>query len=211
MDLSIDKIIYIQKNIRGFLIRKKLKQLKDNMTLDIINNLIDKYNEYINFLKDINKKLSYKKIRLPNYPSDISENIVKFVILKKYNVCGNWDTKSGDLYLLDKLIEIKGFSSDGPSSFGPTEKWDWLYFIDCKDTLNKNFKVYEIKLSNNNDIWKNIIISGNNIKNNIKKLGDTNCSTKGGIRPHICFNQIKIQLTEKYCKLIFDGNISDLK
>lgn len=164
-----EEIIRIQKNIRGFLVRKNLKKLKDNMTLDILNNLIDKYNEYINFLKDINKLLSYKKIRLPNYPSDISENIVKFVLLKKYKICGNWDTKSGDLYLLDKIIEIKGFSSEGPSSFGPTEKWDWLYFIDCKDTLNKNFKVYEIKLSNTSNIWKNIIISGCENKKIIKK------------------------------------------
>ena len=40
MDLSIDKIIYIQKNIRGFLIRKKLKQLKDKSNKNTINRKI---------------------------------------------------------------------------------------------------------------------------------------------------------------------------
>ena len=30
--------------------------------------------------------------------------------------------------------------------------WDILYFVDAKDTMNGNFKVYEIKLSNKNNV-----------------------------------------------------------
>lgn len=205
-------IIIIQKNIKGWIVRKKLKMIKDNMTIDILTRMIDKYNEYILFIKNINMELSKKKIRNINYPSEISENIVKFALLKKYKVCGNWDTNSGDLLLLDKRIEIKGFSSNGPSSFGPEEYWDWIYFIDCRDSINKNFIIYEIKLSNKNKIWRNIIISGSNNKKNskIKKMGDLCDTGKGGIRPHITFESIKNQLGDKYCKIIFNGYLTDL-
>jgi len=50
--------------------------------------------------------------------------------------------------------------SDGPSSFGPTETWNWLYFVDAKDTLTGFFKVYEIKCSNTSEEMKNVRISG---------------------------------------------------
>jgi len=63
---------------------------------------------------------------MDNFPSHISENIVKFALFKKYNIMPNWDTKTGDLDLFNLKIEVKGFSSTGPSSFGPTEEWDIL-------------------------------------------------------------------------------------
>ena len=72
----------------------------------------------------------------------------------------NWDTKKGDLELLNKQIEVKGFMSFGPTSFGPTENWDWIYFVDATDFINKKFKVFEIKLSNKSNVWRNIILSG---------------------------------------------------
>ena len=50
--------------------------------------------------------------------------------------------------------------SDGPTSFGPSESWDYIYFVDCMDFENMNFKVYEIRLSNIHHTWKNIKISG---------------------------------------------------
>ena len=56
--------------------------------------------------------------------------------------------------------------SDGPSSFGPTEAWDIIYFVNCKKFLDKKFKIYEIKLSNKSEIWRNIRISGSNFDMN---------------------------------------------
>ena len=55
-----------------------------------------------------------------------------------------WDTKCGDLCFINKKLEVKGFTTNAPSSFGATESWNWIYFVDCKDTLNKHFKIYEI-------------------------------------------------------------------
>lgn len=77
----------------------------------------------------------------------------------------SWNTDKGDLVINKKnipfyQIEVKGFMSDGPSSFGPTENWDCIYFVDCKDFVCKKFKVYEIRLSNKSEIWENIRISG---------------------------------------------------
>ena len=254
-----DKIIIIQKIYRGYIIRKKLKSLKDGMNLDILNNLLDRYILNYKYLLEINKKLSIKKCRNENFPSHISENIVKFVLYKKYGIMPNWDTKKGDLELLNKQLEIKGFMSDGPTSFGPTENWDWIYFVDATNFINKKFKIYEIKLSNKNNIWKNIILTGKEFNDekiselpknletlNLKELNEL-CKERGIIKsknkqesitnlktlkigskfkPPKTFGSIvdknsrgelrasfyvifKPQL-ENYCKLIFDGFLSEL-
>ena len=167
-----NKIITIQKIYRGYIIRKKLKSLKDSMTYNILNELLDNYILGYNQLKLINKKLSKKKCRNENFPSHISENIVKFALYKKYGIMPNWDTKKGDLELLNKQLEIKGFMSDGPSSFGPNENWDWIYVVDGIDFINKRFKIYEIKLSNKDKQWINIVISGQKFDANVSKLPD---------------------------------------
>lgn len=180
------------------------------MTISIIEKYIDKYNDMVLFIKETNNQLSKKKIRNMNYPSEISENIVKYSLLKKYNVIGNWDTRKGDLMLLNKKIEVKGFSSSGPSSFGPTETWDWLYFIDCCQSMDKIFTIYEIKLSNESIPWRSIVISGER-SNKIKTMGLLCDTGRGGVRPHICFESIKRQLGDEHCKMIFKGSIEDLK
>jgi len=146
--------------IQRFLRKIFRRRLKDGISLDIIDKLLNQYISNYNFLEEINKKLTDKKCRHENFPSHISENIVKFAIFKKYKTMPNWNTKKGDLTLLHRQIEVKGFSSDGPTSFGPSENWDWIYFVDCKDFKNKNFIVYEIKLSNKNEDWRKIILSG---------------------------------------------------
>jgi hypothetical protein len=117
----------------------------------------------------------------------------------------NWDTDKGDLVInKDNLflqLEIKGFMSSGPSSFGPTETWDFLYFVDARDTLNYNFKVFEIKLSNKSSEFRSLMI------NNKYSFGDI---ADSGKRPRASFEDIfKKQLGCK-CKLIFEGHISEL-
>jgi len=194
------KIIKIQSFVRGYITRKKLQQPKDKMSIQFVDDMLNQYNQKLLFNQEINKQLSKKKIRNENFPSEISENIVKFCLYKKYKIMGCWDTNEGDLILLNNKIEVKGFMSSGPSSFGPTETWDRIYFVDCKDTLNKNFKVFEIKLSNNNIKWKNI-------KLNKTQTFDEQCCEKR--RPRLAFEEIQKQLGND-CKLIFYGNIKDL-
>ena len=155
-----NKINKIQSLWRGYFQRKENTKLKDNMTLSIVDQMLDKYIDKIKFNEMINKKLSKKKIRNDNFPSEISENIVKFALNKKYKIMPCWDTDSGDLDFVNKRLEIKGFSSTGPSSFGPTESWDYIYFLDALEFKEKKFKLYEIKLSNNSEKWRNLVISG---------------------------------------------------
>jgi hypothetical protein len=194
------KVIIIQKNIRRFLNNKKLLNKKDNMSIDIVEKLLDNYIETTNLFDSINKNLSKKKIRNPNFPSEISENIVKFAFSKKYKIMPSWDTCNGDLIVFNKKLEVKGFMSSGPSSFGPTEEWDFLYFVDCTKYKNKYFKIYEIKLSNKDKVW-------NNIKINKNDTYYDQCLQKR--RPRISFQLLNEQIKD-FCKLIFEGNIKDL-
>jgi len=196
--VKIDSIV-IQKHIRGYLCRKELISLKDGMTLDNVIEYIKGYNKLLRVQEEVNQRLTIKKIRKINYPSEITENIAKFAISKKYNIMGDWDIKPGDLNVLTKQIEVKGgFIENGPPTFGPDEKWDWIYFVDCAETYNMKYKVYEIKKSN---------IDFHSLKVNRTETFGDHCNQ--GRRPRIVFSSIKEQFRESV-KLIFDGYISEL-
>lgn len=197
--------IKIQSLYRGYKVRKYLSIMEDGMTYEIMMNEIERYNNNVQQVNNINYKLSKKKIRHENFPSHISENIAKFAIYKKYHTMPTWDTEKGDIIInksdLCMQLEIKAFMSSGPSSFGPTENWDWLYFVDATETLHLKCKVYEIKLSNKSQIFRSIRLSK---KETYGEIADS------GRRPRGCFETIfKKQLGDK-CKLIFDGHISEL-
>tara|TARA_Y100000389_G_scaffold194699_1_gene225069 strand:+ start:5523 stop:6143 length:621 start_codon:yes stop_codon:yes gene_type:complete len=192
---------------RGYKLRKEYKKLNDNYTFSVLITCLNKYISDLNFNDEINSLMSKKKRRNEPFPSDISENIVKFAIYKKYGVMPCWDTNKGDIVInnsnIFRQIEVKGFMSDGPSSFGPKEMWDWIYFVDGRDLRNNNFKVYEIKLSNTSETFRAIKI---NKKESYGEIADNN--QRGKLRG--CFYTIfKPQLGD-HCKLIFDGDISKL-
>ena len=198
--------VKIQSCWRGYNLRKHLKKSNDNYTFTILNRCIDKYISDLKFNEEINLLMSKKKRRNENFPSDISENIVKLVIFITYGIMPCWDTKKGDI-IIDKnnifrQIEVKGFISNGPSSFGPKEEWDLLYFVDGQEVTNKKFKVYEVKLSNKNEIFRNINIS--------KKETYGDIADKGK-RPRGSFYTIfEPALKDEHCRIIFDGHISEL-
>ena len=201
--------IVIQKYFRGYLQRKNNAKLSDNVNFDIMNEMLSKYIDNMTFTEYINKKLSNKKCRYDNFPSQVSENIVKFAIYKKYKIMPNWDIKGGDLFIsiCNKMIEVKAFMSDGPSSFGPSKNWNWIYFVDAKDCKNGNFIVYEIKLSNKSNIWRNIELSKKS--GTYGKIADEN---KRGLLRGCFYDIFKPQLDKKNCcKIIFNGNIRELQ
>lgn len=189
----------IQKYVRGYLCRQNLCSLKDGMSLDNVIEYIKGYNTLLRVQEEVNQKLTIKKIRKINYPSEITENIAKFAISKKYNIMGNWDIKPGDLNLLKKQIEVKGgFIENGPPTFGPDEKWDWIYFVDCEETYDMKYKVYEIRKSN---------IDFHNLRVSKEQTFGDQCIQ--GRRPRLVFSSIKEQFGENI-KLIFDGHITEL-
>ena len=189
------------------------KKLINNFLNEFINMncLINKMN---NELQNNESSNNIKKIRKLNFPSEISENIVKYCIFNKYNIMPNWSTvKSGDLTLKlntdtnnknkEIKIEVKAFSSCGPISFGPHEYWDWIYFVDAINYSNKKFKIYELKLSSLDDKWLNI---------NINKTETFNDQKKQNRRPRIGFELLFNQLQKNNIniELIFDNEIQYL-
>ena len=196
------KCILIQKIWNGYRTRKNLRSLKDGMTLSKLDTCINTYIYTINFEKEINKNLTKKKIRYSNFPSHISENIVKYILYKKYKIMPTWDTDKGDLILKHLRIEVKGSLDlfNGPPTFGPREIWDRIYFLDGKDIIFKKFTLYEIKLSNTSEKWKNL-------KVNKKETFFEHCQQKR--RPRLSFKEIQNQLGDD-CVLIFNGYLSDL-
>ena len=198
-----------REELQSFLRSELRKFTTDNMTMDILKRMLENYNNNVIFTNNIIKELtwnnkSHRKIRKENFRSEISENIVKFAIFKKYGIMPIWNVHCGDLEItIDKKLrlEVKAFVSNGPSTFGPKEYWDWIYFVDCKDTLNCNFKVYEIKLSSKDDRWECL---------KVNKLDTIKTQANQGRRPRLTFNQIREQIGDDI-ELIFDGHLSELE
>ncbi len=169
-----------------------------------LNDITEYLNKFIKlnlFGQSLNTKYGLqKKIRMSNFPSEISEIIVKYIIESIYNRPINWMTKSGDLSDNNQKLEVKCFSSTGPSSFGPTECWHKLYFLDATDYMNYNFKCYEINLSN---------VEFGFVKVSLNQTYFEQCQEKR--RPRLCFSQLKAQLNETQLKCIFDGHLDQLK
>lgn len=159
-----------------------------------IFNIFLKYKEYV-------ETCLISKARRPNFPSEVSENLVKFYAKKYEKKHYSWKEKSGDLFdkQLNQYIEVKCFSSSGPSSFGPTEKWDIIYFVDAIHFKNDIFSIFKINLNNEN-FHKKIMV-------NIKETSYDQCLA--GRRPRISFSKIKSQIPE-YINTVYNGTIQDL-
>lgn len=202
--MNQEEIIRLQALIRAFLTRKELRKPSDNFDHQLIEEHIDHYNLTIKLEKETNQQLGKKKIRHTNLPSHISENIVKFAFYHKYQIMPTWDIKPGDLIIapIQMRLEVKGSLdlSNGPPSFGPTESWDRIYFLDAKRITEKIFKVYEVKLSDQDPKWQNLKVSRN-------ETFQQQCQSKR--RPRMSFKLIQDQLRDD-CQLIFNGHISEL-
>ena len=166
-------------------------------SFDDIVMLLNEYIIYCTLMESLKQK--YKHFRMPNFPSEISENIVKFIIYHKTGHLPTWKTQCGDLVSDGKKIEVKCFASSGPSTFGPTEKWDEIYFLDARDYLKKNFKCYKINMNN---------IEFGNIHINGAQLYSDQC--RQGRRPRITFDTIYKQLGQDKIELMFDANLSTI-
>lgn len=157
-------------------------------------NIFLKYKEYVESCK-------ISKARRPNFPSEVSENLVKFYAEKYEKKNYLWKEKSGDLFdkELNQYIEVKCFSSLGPSSFGPTEKWDIIYFVDAIQFKNDFFIIYKIDL-NNEEFHKSLMVNATESSYN---------QCLDGKRPRLTFSKIQLQIP-KHIKKVYTGSIQDL-
>jgi hypothetical protein len=201
------------------------KKKKQKVLVETENNVLilnDKYDKNILTKRFENFKNSYISdeelihtglpIRHQNTPEDITENITKFIIRKYENDescvwCKGIDKKyglTGDLYSnnYDKMspIEVKSFTSNGPSQFGPDKKFGVLYFLDLRKWLNNEIILWKVNLSYLSEEFKNIKV------NKQQTLGQ---QLLEGRRPHISWEKIYPQITE-FCEKIYEGTFENI-
>jgi len=152
------------------------------------------------------------KTGMPNFPSEISENIIKFII---HNRLGDqtcqWTRDTdfqrkqkppGDLISArEGNVEVKCFTSEGPSSFGPREKFDVVYFLDARQWMEDYFESWRVDLANDCEIWKNILV------NNEESFYD---QALRGIRPRETWEKIKAQIPPEHITLVYQGNFENI-
>ena len=195
---------YTKNNNTDNKIKKSNKKENYELTIDDIRVLLDIHIKYINDLNKFKKNKLGFKMRLPNFPEGISENIIKEYIknIEQRN-CISSQT-GGDLEVINNKqnvkVEVKCFASKGPTSFGPTEKWNELYFLDATNFLINEYKIYKINLSNNSEIFYNIKVNKNKTYND---------QCKDGKRPRLPFNSLKEQLKDNV-QLVYKGSIENL-
>ena len=161
-----------------------------------------------------------------NLPQEITENLIIAILRHVTGIDARWCKDrniTGDGYVpatnftlefqfLKKKVkvvvvytdfvklEFKCFTSDGPLSFGPTENWNRIYFLDAIDYRNYQFKLYEVPLSNDSDEWKSL---------KVNKSQTFEDQADQGRRPRLVFEEIQTQLGE-HCKMIWEGDIRNL-
>lgn len=184
--------------------------LNDKYTEDILRS------RYINFknmyISDEELIKNGLQIRHQNTPEDITENITKFIIRNYENDnsciwCKGIDKKhgiTGDLYSnkYDKIspIEVKSFTSNGPSQFGPDKKFSVLYFLDLRQWLNDRIILWKVNLSNQSDEFNSIKI------NKEQTMKDQFLQ---GRRPHISWDKLYPQIKD-FCEKIYEGTFDDI-
>lgn len=202
--------------------KKKPRKTKITNTQNSNEILNDKYDEQILIERTQNFKKMYISdqelinkglpIRHQNTPEDITENIVKFISRKLENDkscvwCKGIDKKyglTGDLYSnkYDKTtpIEVKSFTSSGPSQFGPDKKFGVLYFLDLRKWLNNEIILWKVNLNHLSDEFKNIKVS------KTQTMGEQFLE---GRRPHISWDNIHPQISG-FCEKIYEGTFENI-
>jgi len=143
-------------------------------------NMYSAYNEYCKCIKIVNQTVKQgkeKKCRLPNFPEGVSEHVIGKIL------AGATVGKSGDLMIGNLRIEIKCFSSTGPSSFGPTCPWNIIIFVDA--TKHPKIKIWISYASNSSEEWKSLILSST------KGIVTFEDQCKAGRRPRCSFQKIR--------------------
>lgn len=192
-------LIFFQIKIELYFYSKqqnKRMQTEFDIKEDSVFKLFEAYKNYCVVRENI---YGENTARLPNFPEDVSENIVKFLLRKIMNRDCN-KAKVGDLVSDGKKIEVKCFVSNGPSSFGPTEEFDELYFVDARKFKESFFEIYKVDLTSQSEAWNNIQVS---------KASTMLQQKNQKRRPRISFMEIRKQIPE-FINLVYKGTLDEL-
>lgn len=151
-------------------------------------------------------------IRNENPPEDITENIVKFILRRRGDLTCVWAKsvgKRGDLYSdVERIQEVKAFTSHGPCSFGPKKVFNVIYFLDLRHWIQDQFVLWRVTLNNESEIWKKLKM------NSTQTFEDQSVQ---GRRPHIGFDKIYDQLKDTripngdpVCSKVYEGSFDGI-
>lgn len=159
---------------------QKIKQTqKDESEIEIMREYYACYQRMCELSGKL--KTIYGKGRKPNFPEFISEFLARTI------TAGAIKAKVGDLDLEEDgktyKLEVKCFASDGPISFGPTEKWDRICLLDARKHgwITAHFH----NIANTDSVWQNIRVSK-------KETYKAQCIS--GRRPRIGYKSLHAQL-----------------
>jgi hypothetical protein len=187
---------------------KKLENwvpIEDNFTEDVLRKCFNIYKyDYEEKQKIIEQ--TGLPIRHSILTEEISENIAKFIIRNKEgdHTCkwGKAIKVSGDLYSekYSDTIEVKAFTSDGPTSFGPDKKFGVIYFLDMRKWNQDIIILWKVNLTHNSHEFKNI-------KTNKNQTHQDQCAE--GRRPRINWESLYPQISE-HCEKIYEGTFDGI-
>jgi hypothetical protein len=176
----------------------------DPYTAEILAERLQIHKTTVLSTEKINARIGRTQIRLPCFPEDISENIIKFILHNILNdKTSRWDCTKGDLVSQKEgRQECKCFSSDGPLSFSPSSEWDVIYFLDALGWRNDIFVLYRLPLKTASEEWQNIMF-------NTKKKQTFRDQATGRRRPHIGWDRLLDQISSHVTK-VFEGSFNDI-
>lgn len=100
------------------------------------------------------------KHRREGMSAELSENIIKYAIRRLGDATCTWACEVGDLYSdVEKVQECKSFTSTGPTSFGPHQKWDVIYFLDARGALEDKLVIWRIGLPSTHEFWTTLPVN----------------------------------------------------
>lgn len=142
------------------------------------------------------------RVRRPNMPEHISENIIKFIIHNKLgDTSSTWNCANGDLLSkVEGKQECKCFTSDGPLSFTPSSKWDVIYFLDSRKWIEDHFVLYKVNLKQASPEWRAIKM------NKTETFGEHADAKR---RPRITWDALYPQIASR-CTKMFEGTFEDI-
>ena len=140
-----------------------------------ISTILQAYRQYASIIEE-------HGWRRPNIPEGLSESLACHILSTYYSspfLKGN----TGDLVDSTGLkYEVKCFSSAGPTSFGPTEEWYSLVFVDLTKYKEGMVSVHEFPYSNHSSEMRNLPV-------NRKETFEM--QAKNGRRPRITFSEFE--------------------
>lgn len=130
----------------------------DLVTPDVVRALYTAFVADEVAMSDIEGVTPGMHVRRHGMRAELSENIVKFVIHSRGDTTCTWGGVNGDLRsAVENIQEVKSITSiNSPTSFGPTQPWNVIYFLDASNWREDLFIVYRISLPNTHTFWKTL-------------------------------------------------------